>query len=55
MLNDINEDRNYTLYSNGTWVIAQGCSPPEMQVTCIDGSWSEDITCQKLTSSPSTC
>ncbi len=54
ILEDSNIDRNYTLFVNGTWVISQKCDPPEIQVTCVDGSWSEDITCQEITSDQNT-
>ncbi len=45
MNDDINVDRNYTLFANGTWLINRRCNVPNIFVTCINGSWSECIDC----------
>ena len=46
ILDDGNDkERNYTLYQNGLWVIFRNCLIPDIQVLCINGSWSEDISC----------
>ncbi len=51
-MKDNNEDTNYTLYSNGTWIILQECIPSRIQVICEDeGLWSENIDCQESTTS----
>ncbi len=43
-MNDNNEDTNYTLYSNGTWIISRDCRPSKIPVICEDdGVWSENI------------
>ncbi len=53
MLNDNDgEERNYTVFTNSTWVIYQRCSGSNIFVTCVGGSWSENITCS--TSNPIT-
>ena len=39
-------DKNYTLFSNETWLITRRCG--QIQVTCNSGVWSEDISCPKL-------
>ncbi len=45
-MNDNNEDTNYTLYSNGTWIISRDCRPSKIQVICEDEVvWSENIDC----------
>ena len=54
IFNDNIEDRNYTLHFNGTWIISQRCNPPQVQVTCSNGSWSEDISCQVYTAASQT-
>ncbi len=54
IFNDNIEDRNYTLHFNGTWIISQRCNPPQVQVTCSNGSWSEDISCQEYTAASPT-
>ena len=42
------EDTNYILYSSGIWEISRRCSPPTINVTCFNGNWSEDISCQEI-------
>ena len=45
-MNDENDEkRNYTVYTNGTWLVYRRCTVPSVYVNCVNGNWSEDIDC----------
>ena len=49
-MDDVDEDANYTLYSNGTWIISRECGSSRIQVTCENkAAWSENVDCQEST------
>ncbi len=54
ILQDDSVDRNYTLYSNGTWAISRRCNPSVIFVSCNGTSWSEDIRCPVIDTTGST-